>query len=167
MRILLALAAFFLFTMAYAAVSAAPWVPTKKRDIGRLKDIAKLKAGEIVYELGCGDGRVLIELTKNSGARGIGIEMSALHVLIAKLRAAIGKALVEVRWGNLFKTNLAEADVVYLFLMPEAYKKLRPKFEAELKPGARVVSYVWPIPGWEPKEISKEQGKLDLYLYQR
>jgi SAM-dependent methyltransferase len=165
--LLIALAAVVLFSMAYAALSAAPWVPTKKGDIDRLIRLADLKPGETVYELGCGDARVLIKLAKKTGTRGVGVELSILQLLVAKLRAALSRTGVQVRWRNLFHTNLGNADLVYLFLMPDAYAALRKKFEAELKPGARVVSYVWPIPGWEPKTVDRRERSCDLYLYQR
>ncbi len=165
--VLIILLAAVLFSAAYAGLSAAPWVPTKKGDIERLVTLAKVKPGDVVYELGCGDGRVLVKLVQTLGARGIGIEISILQMLVAKIRAAMSHADVTIKWASLFKTSLRNADFVYLFLMPAAYAKIRPKLEAELKPGARVVSYVWPIPGWEAKEVSKEAGKLDLYLYER
>jgi SAM-dependent methyltransferase len=161
------LLAVVLLSAAYAGLSAAPWVPTKKGDIERLLKLARLQPREIVYELGCGDGRVLVKLVQTSGARGVGIEVSILQMLVAKIRAAISHADVSIKWASFFKTNLRDADFVYLFLMPAAYAKIQPKLEAELKPGARVVTYVWPIQGWEAKEVSREEGRLDLYLYER
>ncbi len=165
--ILILVLAVVLFTMAYAAISAAPWVPTKKGDIERLVELADLKPGEVVYELGCGDARVLVQLAKKTRIRGVGIELSILQMLVAKLRAALSRTDVQIKWRNLFHTNLSQADLVYLFLMPDAYAALRPKFERELKPGACVVTYVWPIPGWQPVSVSKAAGRCDLYLYKR
>lgn len=72
-----------------------------------------------------------------------------------------------MKLANAFKHDLSDTDVVYLFLMPETYEKIRPKFEAELKPGARVISYVWPIPDWEPTEINESKDSPKLFLYQR
>jgi hypothetical protein len=69
--------------------------------------------------------------------------------------------------GNAFHYDLRDADAVYLFLMPDTYEKIRPKLETELKPGARVLTYVWPIPGWEPTSIDEHPNAPKLYLYKR
>lgn len=68
---------------------------------------------------------------------------------------------------NAFVHDLSGYDAVYVFLMPETYEKIRPKFETELKPGARVVSYVWPIPGWEPTRVDEQIGALKMHYYER
>ncbi len=108
----------------------------------------------------------------------MGVELSLLQWTIAKMQVAFLRsqkkfqnfAIVtfpEIVLGNVFKHPLSDYDVVYLFLMPAAYKKIRPKLEAELKPGARVVSYVWPIDGWEDDVIDMAQGQPNVFLYRR
>ncbi len=167
MQILLALVLVLAFSVAYASASGAPWVPTWRRDIERFLVLAQPVAGERMFELGCGDGRVVITAAKERGVSGVGVELSLLQVLVANVRSLWSRSGVRIRWQNAFNADIKNADLVYLFLMPETYAKIRPKFEAELKPGARVVSYVWPIPGWEPTKIDRLEGANSLYLYQR
>jgi len=158
----------FLLSFAYAAVSGAPWVPTWKRDIDRLERVLALHSGEHFVELGCGDGRVVLELTKRSGALGIGVELSLMQFIAAQVRRMWQRTPnAYILLQNIFSHDLSNANAVYLFLMPETYEKLRPKFEKELRPGTRVVSYVWPIPGWEPAYVDKLEGAPNLYLYNR
>lgn len=153
---------------AYAAMRGAPWVPTWKQDIERARTLLDLKLGETVYELGCGDGRVTIALTKGTGAHGVGIELSLGHWISCNVRKILsGATHVRFIWGDVFHQDLSGADAVYLFLMPETYEKIRPKLEQDLKPGTRVVSYVWPIPGWEPETIDVAEGRSNVYLYVR
>ncbi len=165
MEWLFAILFILLCSFAYAAWSAAPWVPTKKHDVERVRALLDLKPGEVVYELGCGDGRMCAALA-HEGVRAVGLELSVLQWFAAKLRTWKNRD-VEIRLANLYHYDLSKADAVYMFLMPEAYEKLRLKFERELKKGARVVSYVWPIPGWEPARIDRKEGAPNLYLYIR
>ena len=154
--------------MAYAAVSGAPWVPTWKRDIERARKLLDLKAGEKFVELGCGDGRVVIALAGRTRLMGIGVELSAVQYLAALIRRVVTRSWnVRFVFGNAFHYDLRDADAVYLFLMPDTYEKIRQKLETELKPGARVVTYVWPIPGWEPSLVDECAGASKLYLYQK
>lgn len=158
-----------IFSMAYAAVSGAPWVPTWKRDIDRARKLLGLKAGERFVELGCGDGRVTLAMAKDvPGLRATGVELSIIQWAAANARRAASRA-----WNtrfvlrNAFAHDLRDADAVYLFLMPETYEKIRPKMEAELKPGARVITYVWPIQGWTPERVDEHPDAPKLYLYRR
>lgn len=168
MDIFLFLFFFFLVaSAAYAAHSGAPWVPSRRGDIERFFKLADPKPGEKMYDLGCGDGRIVIEAAKRFGVRGVGVELSILQAMAAWIRNKIVRTDVRVRWANLFKVDLRDADLVYLFLMPDTYGKIRSKLEAELKPGTRVVSYVWPIPDWTPTVVDKAEGKSGLYLYKR
>lgn len=157
-----------LVSLAYASMSGAPWVPTWRKDIERIQGLLKLQPGEKCYELGCGDARVTVALARMTGAKVVGIELSAIQYLVARIRVALSRvATASVRFGNVFSKDLSDADAIYLFLMPETYAKLAPKFERELRPGTRVASYVWPIPGWEPVEVSEASDRLKIYLYRR
>jgi tRNA A58 N-methylase Trm61 len=157
-----------LLSLAYAAMSGAPWVPTWRKDIERIQGLLKLRAGETCYELGCGDARVTVALARMTRAKVVGIELSAIQYVVARIRVVLSRvATASVKFGNVFSKNLSDADAVYLFLMPETYAKLAPKFERELRPGTRVASYVWPIPGWEPIEVSEASDRLKIYLYER
>ncbi len=171
----LAVLAFILLaSAAYAAWRGAPWVPTKKGDASRLIALLGLKPGQRFVELGCGDGRVSAAVARATGADVTGVELSLLQFFAAWVRGAANGGSVAGAGGNLrfrlgdaFSADLSQADAVYLFLMPETYAKLRPKFERELKPGAKVVTYVWPMPEWEAERVDEKEGKPTLYLYIR
>jgi len=152
---------------AYAANQGAPWVPTKKKDVERFLNFVDMKPGEKLYELGCGDARLAIAAAKKFGVNVVGVELSIPQVIAAIIRNWLSKTQVKIKWANLFKINLSDADIIYLFLLPEPYAKLKPKLERELKPGTRVVSYVWPIEGWKEEKVDAVEGKLKLYLYRR
>jgi len=156
-----------LASTAYAANQGAPWVPTKKKDIERFLNFIEAKPGEKFYELGCGDARLAIAAEKKFNVKAVGVELSVPQVLVAIVRNWLSKTNVKIKWANLFKIDLSDADVVYLFLMPEPYAKIKPKLEKELKPGTRVISYVWPIPDWEAEKVDSVEGKLKLFLYRR
>jgi len=155
---------------AYAGHKGAPWVPTWKKDMARVKRLLDLQPGDAFVELGCGNGRVTRHLAKTTDVRhAIGVELSLLQWLVARLQSRLDGTAGKTAFvlGDAFKHDLSEYDAVYLFLMPEAYKKIVPKFEQELKPGARVVTYIWPIPGWEPTVAEQPEGASNIYLYQR
>jgi len=138
--------------------------------------VAEVKPGEIVYDLGCGDGRVVIMAAQEFGARAVGIEM---REDLAK--QAMGKVTelslddrVKIVQGDMFKVDLSQADVVTLYLTTSANDKVKPKLEAELKPGARVISHDYEVLGWRPVKIDNfcENPRLGypshtIYAYRR
>jgi tRNA A58 N-methylase Trm61 len=98
----------------------------------------------------------------------IGVELSLLQYLIAQLQVKLsGLKNIQMKLGNAFHQDLSKVDVVYMFFMPETYKKIRGKLDKELKPGARVITYVWPIEGWVPVTIDELEGQPKIYVYQR
>ena len=158
----------FLGSAAYAASKGAPWVPTWKRDVKRIVDLLDLKPGETCVELGCGNARVCRALVlAQPKAQVTGVELSFLQYGIGWFQNKLSGSSVKMVFQNAFKHDLSKYNAVYVFLMPETYEKLRPKFEKELKIGTRVVSYVWPIPGWEAKKVDELTGAPTLYLYER
>ncbi len=155
-------------TAALAGVLAAPYVPTFQRDVRRMLALAALRQGERLADLGAGDGRIVVTAVQTSGVRAVGYEISILPYLIARLRAAIarpsGAATIEFR--NFYRTDLSTFDVVTCFLTPSAMEKLRPKFERELRPGTRVVSYAFAVPGWQPTTVEKPTPRsTPVFLY--
>lgn len=168
----------FLLSLAYTSASGAPWVPTWKKDLERIRRLADLKDGEIFVELGCGNGRVCRYIAKaidpsprpspsqGRETRVIGVELSLLQFCIAWVQAKLSRLKnIEIKFGNAFHQDLSNVDVVYMFLMPETYEKIRGKLERELKPGSRVITYVWPIPGWQPSVVDQVEGSQKIYLY--
>ncbi len=157
-----------LISLAYASANGAPWVPTWKKDLVRVQRLLDLKQGDQCVELGCGNARVSRFLAKTSDAQVTGVELSLLQYMIAWVQAKCsGQSNITIKFGNAFHQDLTRVNALYMFLMPDTYEKIRPKLESELKPGSRVVTYVWPIAGWEPIKIDEAEGSQKIYLYRR
>jgi len=159
----------FGFNLIFSILSFAPWVPSRRRDFKRIFKLADLKPGQIFYDLGCGDGRVVIYAANNYKVKAIGLEISLAFYLICKLRQILNKqGNIEFRLKNLHKENLSSADVVYFFGMPHVLnEKFCLKLKTELKPGTKIISYSFKLYDWEPKIIDKPSEKdLPIYLYE-
>jgi SAM-dependent methyltransferase len=159
-----------LISMAIAGKSFAPWVPTWKKDLPRIFKLADLKPDETFYDLGCGDGKTVIYAVKNFSVKAIGIELALPLYFVCKIRQVFvhNKNLI-FKYKSLFSEDLSRANVIYVFGTPNPLKnKLKQKLEQELKPGARVISYVFPIVGWQPTIEDKPTARSNsIYLYQR
>jgi SAM-dependent methyltransferase len=148
-----------------------PYVPTPMNVVDRMLALAEIKPGDVVYDLGSGDGRIIIEAAKRYGVRGVGIEIDP--DLVAKARNNAFREnveeLVEFRAQDALTVNVSEATVVTLYMLPEFNAKLRPTFDNELRPGARVVSHDFEIGGWTPIRTEKIKGDLlhdhTIYLF--
>jgi SAM-dependent methyltransferase len=130
----------------------APWVPMPVSVARRMLQLANLQPGETVYDLGSGDGRVLIVAAREFNANGVGLEIDPLRALLSQLTLrwlGLGHRARVVR-ANLFDVPLAEADVVTIYLLPKAVARLAPKLKIELKPGARVVTLTYHLLEWQP-----------------
>ena len=129
-----------------------PYVPTPQVVVDRMLDLAKLKAGETVIDLGSGDGRIMIEAATRYGARGFGVEIDPRLVKLSNDRAAKAGVADRVKFlqQDLFKTDFHDANVLTLYLLPDVNLALRPKILAELRPGARVVSHDYGMGDWRP-----------------
>ena len=157
------------------APDLAPFVPTPMAVVEKMLEMAEVDETDILYDLGCGDGRIVILAATKYGARGIGIDIDPQR--IKEANAAAKKAgvekMVEFRLADVTKVDFSKATVVSLYLLEESNELLRPLFDKLLKPGTVVVSHNYPIPGWERKEISftslkAEDGEEhDVYLYRR
>ncbi len=139
-------------------LSGIPWVPTGEKRIRAALSLADLQPGETFYDLGCGDGRVLIAAVRQYGAHAVGIEMSPLHCLVARMRTlAAGVARqTTVRWGNFYRMNLGAADVIYQYGHSRYAEKLKQQLERQLRDGTRVVSVNVDLPGWQPQAVDRE-----------
>jgi predicted RNA methylase len=154
----------------------APFVPSPVPVIQFMLKLANLKAGEVLFDLGAGDGRTVIMAAKDFGARAVGVELR--EDLAKKALATIfDNGLtdrVTIVNGDVFSVNLTSADVVFLYLTTSANEKIRPKLETDLRKGVRVVSHDYEIIGWKPVRVENfcENPKLGypshtIYLYQR
>jgi len=143
-----------------------PYKGTRPAVIARMLEMGEVGAGDHVIDLGTGDGRILIAAARERGASGLGIDLDA--VLIGKARANAQDAGVadRVRFetGDLFKAELAAADVVMMYLLPEVNWRLCPRLLAQLKTGARIVSHAFDMGEWRPDETRRAGGAI-VYLW--
>jgi len=139
----------------------APYVPTPREVIVRMLEVADVSEGDVVYDLGSGDGRIPIVAAEEFGARGVGVEIDSQ--LVARSRENAREAgvadRVEFRQEDLFETDLSDATVVTLYLWPEINRKLRPKLLRVLDPGDRVVSHDFGMGSWEPDRRIEMDGR--------
>jgi ubiquinone/menaquinone biosynthesis C-methylase UbiE len=142
-----------------------PFVPTPALVVEEMLKLAGVGRDDVVYDLGSGDGRILITAAKKYGARGVGVDIDPQRVIEAKQHAKHAGVAdrVEFREGDLFAIDLSEATVVTLYLLPEVNLRLRPKLWRELKPGTRVVSHSFDMGDWEPLKTEKVMGSTVYY----
>lgn len=150
----------------------APTVGSPERAIDKMLEMANPKPGETLYDLGCGDGRILIAAAEHYKVKGVGIEISSRLAETAAENVKKHRLQGEVKiiHGNFMQTDLSPANVVTLYLATTANDTLRPNLEHYLRPNTRVVSYDYPIPGWKPVETSETEGHQGavhtIYLYE-
>jgi SAM-dependent methyltransferase len=143
------------------------YVATPHEIVDRMLTVAKVKIGDVVYDLGCGDGRMVIAAAKKYGTRGVGVDLDPARIREARANAkrAGVEHLVTFKVGDMFATDIREATVVLLYLLPELNRRLKPKLFEELRPGARVVSHDWDMGrDWPPDEYVKLGGD-GVYLW--
>ncbi|OYT63004.1 MAG: hypothetical protein B6U69_00165 [Thermofilum sp. ex4484_15] len=147
-----------------------PFVPTPLSVVRKMLELAELKPGEVLYDLGCGDGRIIIMAAKEFGARAVGIELrkDLVEQCIKEVKRQGLEDKITVIHGNFFDINVGEADVVTLYLLTSVNEKLKPKLEKELRSGARVVSHDFEVVGWKPlrvESIYDQWRSHKIYLY--
>jgi hypothetical protein len=145
-----------------------PYVPTPNEVVALMLETAKVGKDDIVYDLGSGDGRIVVTAAKERGARGVGYDIDPQRIAEANANAQKAGVTDRVRFvqGDLFQADLSEATVVTLYLLPDINLKLRPKLLAELKPGTRVVSHNYDMGDWEPLSSQEiEAGGSTHYVY--
>jgi SAM-dependent methyltransferase len=145
----------------------APFVVTREDLVLAMLKMAGVGAADNVYDLGCGDGRIPIAAARQFGARGVGTDLDAALIRIARTAAAQAGVAerVEFRVEDLFETGLRPATVVTLYLLPEMLERLEPRLRSQLRPGSRVVSHQFKIGGdWPPQQTLELPGAV-LYLW--
>ncbi len=130
------------------------YVPTPEEVVQEMLKMADVKKGDVVYDLGCGDGRTVITAAKDFGARGVGIDINPERIKESRenAKAAGVTDRVVFRLEDLFEANIKEATVVTLYLLPSLNVKLRPKLWKDLKPGTRIVSHDFDMGDWKPEK---------------
>lgn len=154
----------FVVSAVWPAIIGAAWEPTSREKVKRMLEMSGVGPLDIVYDLGSGDGRIVLEAARTYHARAVGVEADPLRVLLSRIAIVLFRLRGQARvvWGNFFHLNLSEATVVTLFLSQGTNQRLKPKLMAELKPGTRVVSYVWTFDNWLPTSSDIEN---ELFLY--
>ena len=183
------LTVFFFFTLVFLvillwilvpALYGLPPVPTKPARIRKALKLVNLQPDEVLYDLGAGDGRVLLIAAREFRAKAVGIEVGPIQCALIWLRviaSGLGNQ-VQVRWANFYKADLREADVVFIYATSKEIVKLAPHLEKQLKQGARVVSISADFPEWEPSnfddrslifvyEMPPTKGNVGTYLLQK
>jgi SAM-dependent methyltransferase len=143
-----------------------PYVPTGPQTVAAMLKLAGVEKDDLLFDLGCGDGRIVITAAKEFGTHGIGVDIDPERIKEARQNAqAEGVAnLVEFRQADLFDTDIRKATVVTLYLLPEVNLKLRPKLWRDLKPGTRVVSHAFDMGDWKPDKQEHVEGS-DIFLW--
>lgn len=143
-----------------------PYVPTPQNVVEAMLKLANVSKNDTVYDLGCGDGRIVITAAKKHGARGVGIDISPERIAEANANAKEAKVTDKVKFiqGDLFKTDFSDATVVTLYLLNSVNMRLRPKLLSELKPGTRIVSHMFNMGDWKP-EKTVEVGGNTIYFW--
>ena len=162
------------------ALYRLPPVPTKPERIRKALKLVNLQPKEVVYDLGAGDGRVLLIAAREFGAKAVGIEVGPIQCALIWLRAVASGFgnQIQVRWGNFYQADLRQADVVFVYATSKEVVKLVPHLEKQLKRGSRVVSISADFPEWEPSafddrdlifvyEMPPTKGTISSYLMKK
>jgi hypothetical protein len=143
-----------------------PYVPTPQPVVDAMLKLGEVKKGDVLYDLGSGDGRIPITAAKRYGVRGTGIDINPERIAEAEANAKNENVTNMVRFLNqdLFEANISDATVITLYLLPSINLKLRPKLFKDLKPGTRIVSHSFDMGEWEPEKKIEVDGRY-LYLW--
>lgn len=147
-----------------------PYVPTPEVVVRRMLQVSGVKPGEVVYDLGCGDGRIVIMAAREFGAKAVCVEIrnDLYEQTLRRVKELNLDNVITVIHGNFFEVPLSDADVVTMYLLTSVNQMLRPKLERELRPGTRVVSHDFEVPGWKPllvEDVYEEWRSHKVYLY--
>ncbi len=154
----LVLSVFLAVSLFASLLVAIQFVPTPLKMVDAMVTAAGLKAGDKVYDLGAGDGRLLFRAAKrHPGIQAIGIEFVPSVLMWGKIRSFFGRHPVKLRWGDLFRHQYHDADVVFLYLYPNVLSKLEKKFDQELKRGTKVISHAFKFPNKTPMKSETVQ----------
>lgn len=149
----------------WSALIGAGWEPTSRKKVKKMLEMSGAGPSDVVYDLGCGDGRIIVEAAKTFNARAVGVEADPIRAFYCKVsvsaRRLNGRA--RVIWANFFHVDLSEATIVTIFLSQGANRRLKSKLLSELRPGTRVVSHVWTFEDWDPRSTDP-QNEITLYV---
>jgi len=148
------------------------YVPTEEVVVEKMLDMAKVKKEDLVYDLGCGDGRIICLAAKKFGAKGVGVDIDPDRIKDCKetmKKYGITKEMVDIRQGDALKVkDLERASVVMFYMLPEFMEKLEPQVLKRLKPGTRLVAHDYPFPNMKPEQVVEFKGpnrEHTLYMW--
>ena len=143
-----------------------PYVPTPMPVVDAMLDLAQVGQADIVYDLGCGDGRIVVRAASRFGCKGVGVDLNPERVKEAKANAAKARVTELTRFevGDVFEFDFSAASVVTMYLLPSVNLKLRPRLLKELKPGTRLVSHDFHMGDWAP-QTTREVARSRIYLW--
>jgi hypothetical protein len=153
-------------TLAQEVERDVPYVPTPEPVVQRMLELGQVGSDDVIYDLGSGDGRIVITAAEQYGARGVGIDIDPQRVQEANTNAQAAGVTdrVEFRQQDLFQANFSEATVVTLYLLPEVNLQLRPQLLEQLQPGTRIVSHSFDMGDWEPEQVVEVDGRT-IYVW--
>jgi len=153
----------FLIWIIWPIFIGAIFLPTPPEVVSKMLQLAEVRVGDVLYDIGSGDGRIILEAAKR-GAMAVGIEADPIRVLWSRIRAKRSPEhdRLHIVWGDFFKVSVSNASVVTVYQGESINNRLREKFDAELKPGVRIVSYSFTFEGW--KSV-KKHSDANIYLY--
>lgn len=149
-------------------MTGAPFVATPKTLTRKIVSLADIQCDDVVYDLGCGDGRFLIEANKSYRAAAVGIEISPVVCALAKLNVWLKRSKVRIYCANFETYDFMDADVIFCYLVPDQMAALGKRFR-QLKKGCRILSRRFEIPGWEPRQrvvVKRLFGSESVYIYE-
>jgi predicted RNA methylase len=155
------------FTQKFSAENLAPTIPTPEIVVEKMLQAGHVKPGDVVYDLGSGDGRIVIAAVQKFGARAVGVEVvpDLCRKAQDKIKALGLEDRASIVEGNVFHVDFSPATVVTMYLMTNSNERLRPNLEKYLKPGTRVVSNQFPIMGWKPVAVEHVHAGMDYTIY--
>jgi predicted RNA methylase len=156
---------FILLWVIWSDIIGAGFEPTSRKRVGKMLYMANVNSDDLVYDLGSGDGRIVIEAARRFDAEAVGIEADPIRYIWSRLMVLLSRKgrKVSILWGNFFWKDISKASVVTLFLSQKANYKLKKKLEIELKPGTRIVTYFWTFSGWNPV-MTDEHEQIYMYI---
>lgn len=142
----------------------SPWWRTSGKTALVMINLAKITEHDIIYDLGSGDGTALITAAKRKGARGVGVEIDPLRVFVSRIAVQISgvSRKIKIVRRNFFEVDLSEATIIFMYLVPKALNKLKPKLLEELQPGTKIVTFVYKM----DFPLIAEDKKNEVYVYE-
>ena len=161
--VIVVIAIIFAVSITWTNFIGAPWLPTSMKTVHKMLNLAEVRPGDLVYDLGCGDGRTIITAVRRYDARAVGVEIDPLRYLWCQMLISILglRDRIKIVYGDFFTQDLNDADVVTCYLLQDTNEKLERKLKQELRPGARVVSNTFTFPALQPV---RQDGDATLYL---